>query len=95
LSAAASPGCPLPSQGRSTTRPRSGLFDSFDKGELLMSREQFYVPVICPSLPIARKNALTIFDYPAAEEEGRRGPVLSRSRRAVHDTRPDTDLRSR
>jgi len=40
------------------------LYESYDKGELLMSKEDFFVPVICPSLPVDKKNALTIFVYP-------------------------------
>lgn len=41
------------------------LYEAFDAGKLLMSREEFYIPVICPSLPVGKKNALTVFVYPA------------------------------
>lgn len=43
----------------------STLYDYFDKNELYMNEDEFFVPVICPSLPIGKKNALTIFVYPA------------------------------
>ena len=41
------------------------MYQSFDKGELFQSRDEFYIPVISPSAPIGKKNALTIFIYPA------------------------------
>lgn len=41
------------------------MYTAFERGKLFLSRDEFYVPVICPSLPVGKKNALTIFAYPA------------------------------
>ena len=42
------------------------LYEFFEKEKLLMSTQEFFIPVICPSIPLGKKNALTIFVYPAA-----------------------------
>ncbi|MBN1759537.1 MAG: NAD(P)/FAD-dependent oxidoreductase [Chitinispirillaceae bacterium] len=40
------------------------LYNAYEQGSALLSPKVFFVPVISPSLPTGRKNALTIFGYP-------------------------------
>jgi all-trans-retinol 13,14-reductase len=42
------------------------LFESYDRNELLVSEDCFYIPVICPSLTTGGKQSLTIIVYPVA-----------------------------
>ncbi len=42
------------------------LYKTYEKGDRFMSKDEFFIPVICPSLPLGKKNALTMFVYPAS-----------------------------
>jgi all-trans-retinol 13,14-reductase len=50
----------------SGTGTNNKLFEAFDREELLLDKDCFYIPVICPSLTTGGKQSITIIAYPAA-----------------------------